>query len=162
MTDHELMQAIYNNTLELKERVTAIEERLTVVEDRLTAVEERLEVMEKRLTAVEERLEVVENRLTAVGEGLALIEARLIIVEEKVTVLEERFSVVENKVTYINLMLENEIRINIRLVAEGHLDLARNLHEVLKVESEKEMTAVRMNILETEMCRMKERIADIA
>ncbi len=39
---------------------------------------------------------------------------------------------VKQKVTNIDLTLENEIRVNIRRVAEGHLDLSRNLHEAMK------------------------------
>ena len=47
-------------------------------------------------------------------------------------------------------------------VAEGHLDLSRNLHEALKIDSEKEMMAVRVNILESELRRIKQRLNDIA
>ena len=36
---------------------------------------------------------------------------------------------VKQKVTNIDLTLENEIRVNIRRVAEGHFGFSRNLHE---------------------------------
>lgn len=62
----------------------------------------------------------------------------------------------KQKVTDIDLMLENEIRVNIRRVAEGHLDLSRNLHEALKVDNEKEMLSIRVTTLESEMRRIKE------
>ena len=52
--------------------------------------------------------------------------------------------------------------IHIKRVAEGHLDLSRNLHEALKIDSEKEMMAVRVNILESELRRIKQRLNDIA
>lgn len=76
--------------------------------------------------------------------------------------LKQRMSNVENKVTDIELTLENEISVNIKRVAEGHLDLSRNLHEALKIDSEKEMMAVRVNILESELRRIKQRLNDIA
>ena len=62
----------------------------------------------------------------------------------------------KQKVTDIDLMLENEIRVNIRRVAEGHLDLSRNLHEALKVDNEKEMLSIRVTTLESEMRRLRE------
>ena len=62
------------------------------------------------------------------------------------------------KVSNIELTLENEIRTNIKRVAEGHLDLSRNLHEALKIDSEKEMLAIRVSVLETELRRIKERL----
>lgn len=76
--------------------------------------------------------------------------------------LKQRMSNVENKVTDIELTLENEISVNIKRVAEGHLDLSRNLHEALKIDSEKEMMAVRVNILESELRRIKQKLNDIA
>ncbi len=72
--------------------------------------------------------------------------------------LKEKVSVIENKVVDIKLTLENEIRVNIQRVAEGHFDLSRNLHEALKIDSEKEMLAIRVNVLETELRRIKAKL----
>jgi len=74
----------------------------------------------------------------------------------------DKLDKLENDVTDIKLTLENEIRVNIQRVAEGHLDLSRNLHEALKIDTEKEMLAIRVNVLETELRRLKERIEQIA
>ena len=70
----------------------------------------------------------------------------------------EKLDKLENDVTDIKLTLENEIRVNIQRVAEGHLDLSRNLHEALKIDNEKEMLAIRVSVLETELRRIKERL----
>lgn len=51
----------------------------------------------------------------------------------------------------IELMLEN-----IRLIAEGQLNLFRKLDEVLKVENEKELLLARVNALEDEVRKLKE------
>ncbi len=72
--------------------------------------------------------------------------------------LKGKVSAIENKVTDIGLTLENEIRVNIQRVAEGHLDLSRNLHEALKIDNEKEMLAIRVNVLETELRRIKAKL----
>lgn len=72
--------------------------------------------------------------------------------------LKQRMSNVEDKTANIELTLENEISVNIRRVAEGHLDLSRNLHEALKIDSEKEMIVIRVNMLESELRRIKERL----
>lgn len=75
--------------------------------------------------------------------------------------LKQRTANIETSVTDIKLTLENEIRVNIQRVAEGHLDLSRNLHEAMKIDSEKEMLAIRVNVLETELRRIKTQL-DIA
>ena len=62
----------------------------------------------------------------------------------------------------IQLTLEEETNRNIKIIAEGHLDLSRKLDEALKVENEKEMLLLRLNSLEAEVKKLKERIERIA
>ncbi len=62
----------------------------------------------------------------------------------------------------IQLTLENETNRNIRLIAEGHLDLSRKLDEALKVENEKELLLLRVTTLENEVRRLKAKIEAIA
>ncbi|MBD5544216.1 MAG: hypothetical protein HDR01_08280 [Lachnospiraceae bacterium] len=66
---------------------------------------------------------------------------------------------VKQKVTKIDLALENEIRINIQRVAEGHLDLSRNLHEAMRPSNEVEMLAIKVRMLETDVKELKEKIS---
>ena len=72
---------------------------------------------------------------------------------EKLDLLLEKVGTIEKKVSNIELTLENEIRTNIKRVAEGHLDLSRNLHEALKIDSEKEMLAIRVSVLDIFLLR---------
>ncbi|MCI8585904.1 MAG: hypothetical protein HFI92_08405 [Lachnospiraceae bacterium] len=78
-------------------------------------------------------------------------------VDEQFRKVEERLDKLEKEVSDLKLTIENEIRVNIKRVAEGHLDLSRNLHEALKIDNEKEMMALRINSLENEVRRLKER-----
>ena len=85
------------------------------------------------------------------SEKLDLILSKI----DKLDKLEDKFDKLENDVTDNKLILENEIRVNIQRVAEGYLDLSRNLHEALKIDNEKEMLAIRVGVLETELRRIK-------
>ena len=64
----------------------------------------------------------------------------------------------KNDVRGLQLTLENETNRNIRIIAEGHLELNRKLDEALKVESEKEMMHLRVNVLENDMRKVKEKV----
>ena len=69
---------------------------------------------------------------------------------------------VKRQVKDLQLTLENETNRNIKLIAEGHLDLNRKLDEALKIENEKEMLLIRVNHLENEVRQLGERVEGIA
>lgn len=73
--------------------------------------------------------------------------------------LKQRTVNIETSVTDIKLTLENEIRVNIQRVAEGHLDLSRNLHEAMKPSNEVEMLAIKVRALESEIRELKRKIS---
>lgn len=81
---------------------------------------------------------------------------------EETKMILAKLSEMDNKITDIQLTLENETNRNIKIIAEGHLDLSRKLDEALKVENEKEMLLIRVNRLENELRRLKDRIDAIA
>ena len=75
-----------------------------------------------------------------------------------VQVLKDKMQVVEENVRDLQLTLENETNRNIRIIAEGHHDLNRKLDEALKVESEKELMRLRVNVLENDKRKVKEKV----
>ena len=66
---------------------------------------------------------------------------------------------IKQKVTKTDLTLENEIRVNIQRVAEGHLDLSRNLHDAMRPSNEVEMLAIKVRMLETDVKELKTKLA---
>ncbi len=73
--------------------------------------------------------------------------------------LKQRTTNIENSVTDIKLTIENEIRVNIQRIAEGHLDLSRNLHDAMKPSNEVEMIAIKVRQLESEVRELKQKIS---
>ena len=104
-------------------------------------INERLDKMDSRLDKVDSRLDKVDSRLDK---------------------MDSRLDKVDSKVTEVQMTLENETNKEIRIIAEGHLDLSRKLDDALKVENEKEMLLLRVNRLENEIRRIKQRIEEIA
>ena len=92
------------------------------------------------------------------SEKLDLILSRL----GKLDLLESEMQELKRRTTSIELTLENETNPNIKAIAEGHLDLSRKLDEALKVENEKEMLLIRVNSLENELRKIKEKLEQIA
>lgn len=138
MTMDEKLDLLLYKVDRLDEKVSKLEERMTGLEERLTSLEERMTSVEERLTALEERVTEVENELRETKKDV---------------------SCVKTDVIDIRVILENEIRTNIQRVAEGHLDLSRNLHTAMKPSNENEMLAVRVGMLETDVKALKQKMA---
>lgn len=69
---------------------------------------------------------------------------------------------IRSEIRSIQLTLENETNRNIKIIAEGHLDLSRKLDDALKVENERELLLIRVNMLENELRKVKDRLNQIA
>ena len=93
------------------------------------------------------------------SEKLDLILSETQSMKTDVQDLKQRTANIEASVTDIKLTLENEIRVNIQRVAEGHLDLSRNLHEAMRPSNEVEMLAIKVRMLETDIRGLKARLA---
>lgn len=88
-------------------------------------------------------------------KDVAVLKEDMKEVKQDIVELKEDVSVLKNQVRDIQLTLENVIGPNIRLIAEGYLDLNRKLDEALKVREQEEMMLLRLNSLENEVRRMK-------
>lgn len=108
---------------------------------------------------------LTQEDLQAIAELLQPIHAIQEDIQElkrRTSAIEEAVSELKRRTTSIELTLENETNRNITIIAEGHRDLSRKLNDALKVESEKELLLVRVNLLEGELRKVKERLAQIA
>ena len=81
---------------------------------------------------------------------------------DKLDNIDDRISAMNNKISSVQITIENEIRNNIQILAEGHMTLERKLDESLKVNQEKELLLIRVNRLESEVRELKERIERIS
>ena len=61
---------------------------------------------------------------------------RIETVENRIETVEKRIKTVEKEATNIKLTLENETNHNIKIIAEGHLDLSCKLNETIRIASD--------------------------
>ena len=75
------------------------------------------------------------------------------------TDMKQDIGLLKHKVMRVEMVIENEIRVNIQRVAEGHLDLSRNLHKAMKPSNEVEMLALKVRKLESDVEYLKDKIS---
>ena len=78
--------------------------------------------------------------------------------KQDISNIEQDIEQLKQKVSRVELMIENEIRVNIQRVAEGHLDLSRNLHKAMKPSNEVEVLALKVRKLESDVEDLKAKI----
>ena len=102
---------------------------------------------------------VQEIVVSRIGIKVTVLDQKFTVLDQKFTVLDQKFTVLDEKVTGLELVIENETNVNIRRIAEGHCDLVRNLREARKVDDEKELLAIRVTVLESDMSKVKHQLA---
>lgn len=93
------------------------------------------------------------------SEKLDIIIAEMQKLNQRMTTIETEVKDIKTDVKVTKLIMENELRVNIQRVAEGHLDLSRNLHEAMKPSNEIEMLAIKVRMLESEVMELKRKLA---
>ena len=130
MTESQMIKAIYEDMKELKGDVQGLKSDFQVLKDDVQVLKDDVQVLKDDVQ----------------------------VLKDNVQVLNEKVQGLEGDMRGLQLTLENETNRNIRIIAEGHLDLNRKLDEALKTESEKEMMHLRVNVLENDMRKVKEKV----
>lgn len=144
------------------EKLDLILSKLSENDKKFEETDKKLVEIGKKLTEVDKKLTEADRKITETDKKLTETDKKITEVDKKLTETDKKLDKLENDVTDIKLTLENEIRTSIVRVAEGHLDLSRKLSEATRIDDEKEMIAIRVSMLETEMRRLRQQLSQMA
>ena len=140
-------------------RLDLLESDVRELKGGMSEIKQRVASVEQKVTELDQRVASVEQKVTKLEQKVTELDQKFTVLDEKVTVLDQKFTVLDEKVTGLELVIENETNVNIRRIAEGHCDLVRNLREARKVDDEKELLAIRVTVLESDMSKVKHQLA---
>ena len=132
---------------------------MTELDQRVAGVEQKVTELDEKVTELDQKFTVLDERVTELDQKFTVLDEKVTVLDQKFTVLDQKFTVLDEKVTGLELVIENETNVNIRRIAEGHCDLVRNLREARKVDDEKELLAIRVTVLESDMSKVKHQLA---
>ncbi len=121
-------------------------------------LKEDVSFLKKEVTSLDKRVTKLERGQSELKELCLKNQSDIAEVRELCLKNQSDITEIRSDITEIRLTLENEIRTNIRLIAEGHLDLSRQLHDALHTSNEFENMKVRVNSLEVDMKRVKQKV----
>ena len=112
---------------------------------------EMLELMKQALEPVHEKLTVLDTKMTSLDEKVnsldtkvASLDAKVNFLDTKVASLDAKVNSLDADVRGIKVVLENEVRRDLNLLAEGHAAIL----ERLPSQEEKEALEARMDAME--------------
>lgn len=165
MTDREMLAAIYGGVEQIKGDVAQLNVRVGNLESDVAELKSDVSVLKSDVTELKSDVSVLKSdvtelksEVTELKSDVAVLKEDVAILKEDVSNLKEDMEQTKSKISGIEMTLENEIRNNIRIVAEGHTDIIRRFDDYMVIENSKEMFSVRMNILETDVRNIKEKI----
>lgn len=145
MTDSQKLDLLLSEMKEIKTDVRTLKEDVQTLKSDVQTLKSDVQTLKGKVQTLTEDVSVLKQKVSSL--------------EDKVDGLSQRTDTMEDNIVQINLILENEIRVNIKRVAEGHLDLSRNLHDAMRPNNEVEMLALRVGMLESDMRKVKEKLA---
>ena len=184
MTDREILLSLYNDMHVVKDCMTSLENRVTNLEDSMIELKDDMSVLKEDVTVLKEDVTVLKEDVMVLKKDVSVLKEDVMVLKKDVsdlkedvtelkedvselkndvTVLKNDVAVLKNDVTNINITLENETNRNIHIIAEGHSDLSRKFDEALKHEQqyheERELLIVRVNSIENDVRKIKEKVA---
>lgn len=113
------------------------------------------EVMREEISPLTERMDRLETKVNG-------LETKVNGLEAKVDGLEAKVEANAKAIREVQVTLENDIDRKINIIAEGHLDISRNLDKAIRVSQTQEEYQLRVVALETEVRRLKNRLKENA
>ena len=143
----------------LDQKFEPVYTRLDLLESDVRELKSGMSEIKQRVASVEQKVTELDEKVTELDQKFTVLDEKVTVLDQKFTVLDQKFTVLDEKVTGLELVIENETNVNIRRIAEGHCDLVRNLREARKVDDEKELLAIRVTVLESDMSKVKHQLA---
>ena len=120
---------------------------------------QKLDFLIEQMTGVKAEITEMKEDIAGLKEDVAGLKEDVAVLKEDVANLQERMDKQENEIRYIRTFQENNLEKGIKIIAEGHVMLLRRLNEALKITEDDEMLRLRVNVLECDMSRVKEKLA---
>ena len=159
MTDSAKLDLLLSEMQEMKRDIHLLKEDTRELKEDVKTLKEDVRILKDDVQILKDDVQVLKDDVQVLKDDVQTLKENVQTLNETTQSLDRRVSILEGKLIHVELVLENEIRVSIKRVAEGHLDLSRNLHEAIKPSSEMEMLSIRVLILETDVTELKSRFA---
>ena len=106
MTEKEMLEL-------MKQALEPVHEKLTVLDTKMTSLDEKVNSLDAKVTSLDEKVNSLDTKV-------ASLDAKVNSLDTKVASLDAKVNSLDADVRGIKVVLENEVRRDLNLLAEGH------------------------------------------
>ena len=122
-------------------------------------INEKLDLILSRLDATNKWQEQADGRFEQINGRFEQIDKRFEQIDNRFDGLEKKVDGIDWRLINVELTIENELRPNIQILAEGQSVIMRKLDELTKVRDEHDYTKIRLDVLESRVNRLEEKVS---
>lgn len=142
--------ALYDLVVGMNERMLNMDEKIQTMDNRIQGLDEKVQAMDDKIQAMDGKIQVMDDKIQAMDSEIKTMKVEIQSINKT---LDQHTNDIRN----LQLTLENVTNKNISIIAENHIELNRKLNEALKVREEEEKLYMRMNIVENDVRKLKEK-----
>lgn len=141
MSNDEKLDLLLANVQNIKEDVQGVKEDVRIMKEDIHGLKEDV-------SGLKEDVHIIKGDIHGLKKDVSNLK-------DDVQVLQYGMEVANERIKTIEMTLENETNRNIRVIAEGHLNLDRKLDEALKSLQPNMMYQLKVNYLDSEVKKIK-------
>lgn len=143
MTDKQKLDLILDKVVSLDEKVDSLDKKVDSLGKKVDSLDKKVDSLDKKVDSLDKKVDSLDKKVDSLDKKVDSLD-------KEVKTLKADMKDVKMEITGIHLTLENEIRVNIVRVAEGHLDLSRKLDEYIslshKIKDKQEINDIYINM----------------
>jgi chromosome segregation ATPase len=136
-----------------------LEQIAMLLEKSAEKTNEKIAGIENKISGIENKISGIENKISGIENKISDMESTISSMENKISDMDEKMSKMQDDILNIQLTIENETNRNIKIIAEGHLDLSRKYNEASTIKAEEELALIRLNTLSEDVRKIKAKLA---
>ena len=119
---------------------------------------DQLRIMNGKIDHLTSDMAEVKGDVAVLKSDVAELKADVSDLKREVVILKKNDQRQSNELRKIWMVLENEIRPSIKIIAEGHLNLDRKLNSMMKMYEQDQLLRLRVTNLENDVRILKDRM----
>lgn len=136
MTDTQLLQAIYGDLQSVKSEVAQLRSDVSAMNGEIKGLRQDVSDLKVDVAELKVRVSALETDSAAMKVDIAFLKEETLAMKSDIASLKAQTRKNTEMLELLKVILDMETNRNIKIIAEGHLDLSRKLDTAIQMSSE--------------------------